>query len=342
MKKIIFILCLSLVGCTNLPKNEDLFLKNEISLLKGTPLLKNHLLNYSYLLESYKDYLIVLNFRNEWVLQVIDRFTGEIKFSGINFGEGPQEIQIPISIFIDKTTSNIYIQDGGSNSIKSFNLNELEESNFEELKLNTEKLPPTGDRIFPVFPFEKFYLGVTLDKDMEIVKFKNSKLLDTLFQYPETVNFPDLSRKFYGIQSEGKFGMSANKKYLLKGNLYEQKITLYNLETVNKKEYLNHQEIKYKDEFIEGTGRFKWDKNRNYQYASIKEKDGKFYLLYSGINIKSDEIVLLGNEIHVFDIKSETLEKMILDTYISDFAIGEDDIIYGINFTLDDPIVSFK
>ncbi|TFV93684.1 hypothetical protein E4S40_15690 [Algoriphagus kandeliae] len=341
MKKFIIIL-LVVFGCTKSSKERNIFVTSEITYKYGTPLLKNQLINYAYLVESFEDYLILLNFRNEHVIQIIDKSTGETVYKGINFGDGPEEIQIPISLYLDHTTSNLYIQDGGSNSVKYFNLVDFKRSNFKELKLITETLPSNGQRIFPIFPFKSSFIGISLDKDMELINFKNSNVIDTLFYYSEKVEFPNLPSKFFGIQLEGKFGISTNKKYLLKGNLYEQRISLYNLETLNRKEFFNYLEPKYKDEFIESTGRFRWDKERNFQYISIKEKDGKFYLLYSGTNIKDEEIVLLGNEIHVFDTKTQSLEKLILDNYISDFTIDENNMIYGINFTLSNPVLLFK
>lgn len=341
MRKFIIIL-LALIGCTKSPQDRNIFETKEVIYKYGSPLLKNQLVNYAYLIESFENYLILLNYRNDHVLQIIDKTTAEIIYKGINFGDGPEEIQIPISLYLDQTTSNIYIQDGGSNSIKYFNLIDLIESNFKKIKLLTEKLPPNGQRIFPVFPLKSSFIGISLDKNMELFNFKNSIVTDTLFYYSEKVEFPDLPNNFYGIQLEGKFGISNNKKYLMKGNLYEQRISLYNLETLDKIEFFNYLEPKYKDEFIGSTGRFRWDKERYFKYISIKEKDGKFFLLYSGTNIKDDEIVLLGNEIHVFDINTKSLEKIILDNFISDFTIDENNIIYGINFTLSNPILSFK
>ena len=341
MRKFIIIL-FALVGCAKSSQDRNIFDTKEVTYFQGTPLLKNQLINYAYLIESFENYLILLNFRNEHVLQIIDRTTAETIYKGINFGDGPEEIQTPISLYLDQATSNLYIQDGGSNSVKYFNLVDFKESNFKKLNLTTEKLPSNGQRIFPVFPLKSSFIGISLDKDMELFSFKNSNVIDTLFNYSEKVEFPNLPSKFYGIQLEGKFGISNNKKYLMKGNLYEQRISLYNLETLNKIEFFNILQPKYKDEFLGSTGRFRWDKERSYQYISIKEKEGKFYLLYSGTNIKDDEIVLLGNEIHVFDINTQSLERIILDNFISDFTIDENNIIYGINFTLSNPVLSFK
>ncbi|MGM0943618.1 MAG: BF3164 family lipoprotein [Bacteroidota bacterium] len=341
MKKLLIIILILVFGCSQSNKVKNAILFANVSNFKSSQIIENQLINYSYLIESYKNYLVLLNFRNESVIQIIDRFTGITLFKGINFGDGPQEILVPISIYIDKKTGEVSIQDGGTNTIKSFNFEELENSNFESIIMHTEKLPTTGDRIYPTYPLKNLLIGVTLDKEMEIITFKNSEIYDTLFMYSQPTQFNHLPQKFYGIQLEGKFGISEDKKYLLKGNLYQQIITIYNLETRTFKEFKNEDEFEYTDEFIETTGRFKWDPNRSFQYASVKEKNGKFYLLYSGVNIKSDEIVLLGKEIHVFDLKSETFERIILDSPISDFTISDDNIIYGINFTSNTPVISF-
>jgi hypothetical protein len=338
MSKInILLFFLILTGCQEYnSKVKPIVFKDEI-FVTGTAVIRDKLIDYSYLLEQYGNYLIFLNFRNNGVVKILDKNSGEIIYDGVRFGDGPNEILIPISIYVDQITSKVYIQDGGTNSIKFICFDNIidESADFE-----TINLPSTGDRIFPVFPTGNNFLGITLDKNKEIFEFNNKGISDTLVKFEKSkIQLPD---NIYGIPFEGKYGISRNKKFILKGELYNSRITLFDLKSRSSQIFESNASDVFKDSFDEKLGRYELDPLRIYHYASVKEYDNKFFLLYSGIGIKENEVVLKGNEIHVLDLNDYSFRKIILDKYITDFVFDSDkNVIYGLNFTDMNPVYKF-
>lgn len=342
MKKYIYVLVFSIfISCSEKKLSNGLLkFEREVS-LKGEPLVREELVDYSYLMEEYGDYLILANFRNNGAIKIIEKSTGKRIFDGIDFGGGPNDIFIPISIYVDPNDGNVYLQDGGSNKIKYFNFEEfLKEGKID---LNSIDIPNTGDRIFPVFPFGgSDFLGVSLDKDKELFLFNNSKVIDTLFYYENDLHDFDVPKVIYGLPKDGRYGVNREKDLIVKALLREPEIKFFDLESSLVYSYRINDDRKYNDSFDGISGRFSFDKSRNYYYVSSKEAGGIFYFLFSNTPDEDVDIVLLGSEIHAFNVASGTFFKYKLDRLISDFVVDESrGFIYGVNFTSSDPVVQF-
>ena len=173
-------------------------------------------MDYSYLVESLDDYLLVLNARTGHVISIYDWKDLSFITSGIEFGTGPEEMLSPVFLQVDKQDKSFYVYDPSQRKIIFYELYKVLENKILSPK-TIVKTPATGDFMFPVFHLKnQEMIAITYTQDSHLLTFSKEGE-----EISRTGSFPSLDSKqatlplLEGMAWEGRYAYSKIKNLLI-------------------------------------------------------------------------------------------------------------------------------
>lgn len=341
MKRITFLLLiLFTISCKDVEKKEREITSIQATMLQATSL-KN--VDYSYLVESLDDYIIVLNARTGHVISMYDWKDLSFITSGIEFGTGPEEMLSPVFLQVDEQDKSFYVYDPSQRKIIFYDFYDALENKILSPK-TIAKTPATGDFMFPVFHLKnQEMLAMTYTQDSHLLTFtKDGEEISRIGSFPSLESKQDILPQLEGMAWEGRYAYSQSKNLLIKGYFDLDRLDILDTEgmVIHTGTYSDLTTPEFV--FDERSGRMNKKSNRKICYVSMKSTDNSIFGLYSGKNFNEISDVLVGDEIHVFDYEATMIAKIKLPIAVSDFVIDErSKTIVGVNYTLDEGLIKF-
>ena len=181
-----------------------------------------------FLIDQIDDYLITVGQNSTNLITIYHKKTLEKSFEGLNFGEGPSDIAVPISL--DVVGRDFFIRDGGFAKLLKFNIDSIILKN-EVKPIKTIKTPVTGDVIISILPIDNYFLATTESKNNHFISFtEDGNITEEFGKFEEKEILKNLPEVLYGSFYKGRYSYDRHKKKIIKSQMDHDQIKFFNLQ----------------------------------------------------------------------------------------------------------------